>query len=218
MLSGRTGALPASTVCRRAGRGSRLPVLAFFGGVNLFGGAKMSSKSASIATKKQELLDYIAPLQRGVAASPEQAARVEEMAAALERLNPTPSPLASPLLNGRWRLEYTTSQSILGTNKPAFLRPSGPIYQFIDGPGLRAKNQETAPFYNSVTAELSPMSKSKVAVQFKQFKIFNLLPVTAPPSARGELEVTFLDDSLRVSRGDKGNLFILVQSDSSATF
>jgi hypothetical protein len=60
---------------------------------------------------------------------------VEALASQLERLNPTPKPLASPLLNGRWRLEYTTSDSILGTRKPALLRPSGPIYQFL---GARA--------------------------------------------------------------------------------
>lgn len=157
-------------------------------------------------------------------------------------------------LNGKWELRYTTSASILGTSKPALLRPSGPIYQFLgerviwsvddvcelvrvgsrsmrrpclkccvqtghtdvvstnyvprtrrsrrqgtsaslqapsfpphpvllanrcslltaistqshaDGPGLRAKNQESAPFFNSVTAELSPLSNSKVKVQFK---------------------------------------------------
>jgi len=37
------------------------------------------------------------------------------------------------------------------------------------------------------------------------------LRVPAPASARGVLETTFLDDSLRVSRGDKGNLFVLVR-------
>jgi hypothetical protein len=41
------------------------------------------------------------------------------------------------------------------------------------------------------------------------FKIFGLIPVNAPPSARGELAVTYLDEDLRVSRGDKGNLFVL---------
>lgn len=37
--------------------------------------------------------------------------------------------LASPLINGRWELLYTTSESILGKSKPANLQPSGPIYQ-----------------------------------------------------------------------------------------
>jgi len=32
---------------------------------------------------------------------------------------------------GKWELIYTTSGSILGTGRPPFLRPIGPIYQFI---------------------------------------------------------------------------------------
>jgi hypothetical protein len=36
-----------------------------------------------------------------------------------------------------------------------------------------------------VFAELRPMSVNKVAVQFKTFKIFGLIPITAPESAKG---------------------------------
>jgi hypothetical protein len=60
-----------------------------------------------------------------------------------------------------------------------------------------------------VSAELIPETQSKVKVQFKQFKLLGLIPVTAPASAAGELDVTYLDDELRVSRGNKGNLFVL---------
>ena len=56
---------------------------------------------------------------------------------------------------------------------------------------------------------MTPLSKRKVAVQFQTFYIFSLLPIKAPPTARGELEITYLDDDLRISRGDKGNLFVL---------
>lgn len=48
------------------------------------------------------------------------------------------------------------------------------------------------------------MSKSQVAVQFKQFKLLGLVPIQAPPSARGTLNITYLDEDLRISRGDKG--------------
>lgn len=47
-----------------------------------------------------QLLDAIKPLKRGLAASEEDKARVEAMAAALERRNPTKKPLASDLVNG----------------------------------------------------------------------------------------------------------------------
>ena len=60
-----------------------------------------------------------------------------------------------------------------------------------------------------VQAELTPETKSQVAVQFKEFKILGLLPIKAPDSARGKLDTTYLDEELRVSRGDRGNLFVL---------
>ncbi len=40
-------------------------------------------------------------------------------------------------------------------------------------------------------------------------KVLGLLPITAPDSARGKLDTTYLDEELRVSRGDRGNLFVL---------
>ena len=64
-------------------------------------------------------------------------------------------------MNGEWELLYTTSASILGANKPWFLRPSGPIYQAIDVGRLRARNRETFPFFNAVDADLTPTSGSR---------------------------------------------------------
>ena len=60
-----------------------------------------------------------------------------------------------------------------------------------------------------VAAELTPETKSRVGVQFKQFKLLGLIPITAPESAKGKLDTTYLDEELRVSRGDRGNLFVL---------
>ena len=93
---------------------------------------------------------------------------------------------------------------------------AGPIFQTIDAGRLRAKNQETWPFFSSVTAALTPTSKSAVAVQFKTFRLLGFVAVTAPEAARGALDTTYVDDELRVSRGDKGNLFVLAQSDADA--
>ena len=179
---------------------------------SLFGGGNAAEKREAL---KQELLAAIAPLDRGASATEEDKQEVARKFAALEKLNPNPSSLASPLLNGRWRLLYTTSSSILGTARPAALRPRGPIYQLLDGPNLRGKNRETFPFFNAVEAELVPETKSRVAVQFKRFFIFGLIPVTAPETARGKLDVTYLDETLRLSRGDKGNIFILTMDDPS---
>ena len=55
-----------------------------------------------------------------------------------------------------------------------------------------------------MNADLTPISKNEVAVQFTLFKVLGLLPVKAPEAAKGRLSVTFLDDELRISRGDRG--------------
>ncbi|CAN6678577.1 unnamed protein product [Malus baccata var. baccata] len=154
---------------------------------------------------KDELLDAIAPLDRGADATPEDQQTVDQIARKLEAVNPTKEPLKSDLLNGKWELIYTTSKSILQTQRPKILR-SKVNYQAINADTLRAQNMESWPTFNQVTADLTPLNARKVAVKFDYFKIAGLIPIKAPDRARGELEITYLDEELRVSRGDKGNL------------
>lgn len=163
---------------------------------------------------KQELLEAIHPLDRGAEATPEDQQIVDEIARKLEAVNPTKAPLKSDLLNGKWELIYTTSLSILQTSRPKILR-SKVNYQAINADILRAQNMESWPFFNQVTADLTPVNAKKVAVKFDFFKIGGLIPVKAPDRAVGALEITYLDEDLRVSRGDKGNLFILKMVDPS---
>ena len=78
-----------------------------------------------------QLLATIEPLQRGVVATDDQKKQVKQLIEKLEKVNPNPKSLSSPLINGKWKLLYTTSESILGSKRPALLRPNGPIYQYI---------------------------------------------------------------------------------------
>ncbi|GAB2285197.1 Probable plastid-lipid-associated protein 4, chloroplastic [Dionaea muscipula] len=182
--------------------------------VSFFPAFLTSSGNKNAKAIKQELLDAIQPLDRGADASPEDQRRIDQIARKLESVNPTRDPLKSELLNGKWELIYTTSQSILQTQRPKFVR-SRTNYQAINVDTLRAQNMESWPFFNQVTADLTPLNSRKVAVKFDVFKIGGLIPVKAPGRARGELEITYLDEDLRVSRGDKGNLFILKMVDPS---
>ena len=158
-------------------------------------------------------------LERGVSASEAQRDAVDAAAKALEARNPNRACLRSPaaraLLSGEWELLYTTSASILGATRPWPFRPLGPIFQTIDVDRLRARNRETFPFFNAVDADLTPSSASAVDVQFVTFYVFGFIEVTAPASARGALDVTYLDEELRVSRGDRGNLFVLRMADDA---
>jgi len=187
-------------------------------------------------TLKMELLELCDKTRRGVD-SPEDSEdrkRITEIIEELEPLNPTPQAqtLSSGDIDGVWDLRWTTSASILGRQRPRGFRVdlNRPITQEINAKELKAKNVEPITTFrwvlggikytNSVEAELTPMTESKVAVQFKKFNIAGgLVSFTAPDRARGELDTTYLDtpatayqgQQIRISRGDRGNLFVLTK-------
>lgn len=179
---------------------------------------KKKESAANVEDMKADLLRKIETVERGANASEEDKEEIDALAQRVENTQKRKNALETEYINGKWELMYTTSASILGLTKPKLLRPSGPIYQTIDAKNLRAFNSESAPFYNQVSAELTPTSKSSVDVQFKKFGLFNgLIKINAPESAKGKLDTTFVDEDLRISRGDKGNLFVLLMRDRSAT-
>ncbi|KQK13564.1 probable plastid-lipid-associated protein 4, chloroplastic [Brachypodium distachyon] len=216
-LAGGNGGLSLAVPASRRGVGWRAPVSSFSFLPSFLTGNNKKKKEEEDAKKaetlKEELLAAIAPLDRGAEATPEDKDRVDQIAQQLEEVNPAKEPLKSDLLNGKWELLYTTSTSILQPQRPKFLRPFGTIYQAINADTLRAQNMETWPYFNQVTANLVPLNSRRVAVKFDYFKIFSLIPIKAPGRGKGELEITYLDEELRVSRGDKGNLFVLKMVD-----
>ena len=78
-----------------------------------------------------QLLEAIAQVDRGSSATDEDKAEIEDLIQILEKTNPNKKSLQADEINGKWKLLYTTSESILGTQRPPFLRPLGPIHQFI---------------------------------------------------------------------------------------
>lgn len=165
---------------------------------------------------KLELLDLAAETERGLIATPEQQDQIRKKFEWLERLNPTVKPLKSDKINGVWDLRYTTSGSILG--KGDGLPRIGPIKQMIDTTNLAAYNSEVVNLFGinvprKVTAQLMPRNDKLTNVQFKRFSI-GPVGFDAPERFTGSLDVTYLDDEFRLTRGDKGNIFILTKLES----
>lgn len=184
------------------------------------------AKKSGVQGLKSKILELANQTNRGLNESEEQAAEMLELFESLEKLNPTKKVLQSPLTSGRWLLRYTTSDSILGRGGSPRI---GEIVQVLDTAGLRASNAEVVkygPFSvaRKVKAELNPISGSEVAVQFKKFEFGTprdgtppFLTVPAPESFKGRLDVTYVDKDLRLSRGDKGNIFVLVKGSDDTT-
>ena len=161
---------------------------------------------------KADLLQLSKETKRGIEATPAQKEQILDLFQKLERLNPTRKPLQSPLINADWSLEYSTSDSIIG--KGDFPR-IGPIVQTIDTTSLRAENSEVVSYYGipvprKVTAELAPQNDQLTNVQFKRFSV-GPIGFQAPAQFKGFLDITYLDDDLRLTRGDKGNIFVLTR-------
>lgn len=96
--------------------------------------------------------------------------------------------------------------------------PYLPSLQTIDAINKRAKNEECIkplPFLpvikNSVDASIIPETKSKVKVRFETF---NLGPISfQAKNAENFLDTTYLDKDLRISRGGRGNIFVLCREE-----
>lgn len=192
-------------------------------------------------SKKAQLLEAIAGKNRGLLASEIDNVRVLSAIQELEDCNPTPKPIAAKeLLEGDWRLLYTTSKGILGLDRfPLF--KLGQIYQCIRTAEARVYNIAEVvgmPFLEgvvSVAAQFEPTSESRVNVMFERSiiglqRFFNykspdsfikqieggkkFLPLDfsiASRDQKGWLDITYLDNDMRIGRGNEGNVFVLTR-------
>jgi PAP_fibrillin len=189
---------------------------------------------------KASLIDRLATTDRGLQVSQVQQEEIDGAIAQLEAQNPTPKPLESSDLMGDWRLIYTTSRGILGLDRIP-LTELGEVYQCLRGDRLynvaETKGALGILGVVAVGATYEAISTVRVQVQFRR-SILGLqaamgyrsvadfvdrleqgsrfLAVDLPIPVRerrglGWLETTYLDDQLRVGRGNEGSVFVLVK-------
>ena len=162
---------------------------------------------------KAEILNLSSETKKGISSTPQQDEKILNLFEQLEKKNPTKKPLKSDLVNGVWSLEYTTSASISGKNSK--FDKVGPILQTIDTKNLYAENAEVVNYFGikvpqKVTAQLNPQNDQFTNVQFKRFSL-GPISFDAPEKFKGSLDITYLDNELRLTRGDKGNIFVLTR-------
>lgn len=190
---------------------------------------------------KSTLIEAIAGKNRGLLATESEKQAILIAIASLEERNPTPRPVeAAELLEGDWRLLYTTSSGLLNIDRFPLLK-LGQIYQSI-----RVK---TSSVYNiaeiyglpyleglvSVAAQFEPLSERRVQVKFQRsiLGLQRLISYQSPASfiaqieqsqkftaldfaldsreQQGWLDITYLDRDLRIGRGNEGSVFVLTK-------
>ena len=161
---------------------------------------------------------------------------IEQLTTELEEVNPNPQPLlyATSLLNGNWLLQYSTAREIRSLSSLPLGLKIGKVYQEID---VANKSFFNLAFVKhplglvsgsvKVTATFEPApdeTNKRINVNFdKRYlsieKIFGIQTPKLNPIKEAEannpqgriptLDVTYLDETLRIGRGGDGSLFIL---------
>ncbi|MCX7594298.1 MAG: PAP/fibrillin family protein [Fischerella sp.] len=191
---------------------------------------------------KATLLEAIAGKNRGLLASELDKQAILVAIAHLEDLNPTPRPVeAGDLLDGNWRLLYTTSKALLNLDRFP-LTKLGEIYQCIRVNTNSVYN--IAEIYGlplleslvSVAAKFEPVSSRRIQVKFERsiVGLQRLISYSCPDSfiqrieagqkfaaldfplnsneQQGWLDITYLDRELRIGRGNEGSVFVLTKA------
>ncbi|XP_057492342.1 fibrillin-5, chloroplastic-like isoform X2 [Actinidia eriantha] len=196
-----------------------------------FGSIRVADRSSDLVGSEEQgkapthikthLFQALQGINRGIFGVPfAKKSEIEGLVKLLESNNPTPQPtLFLDKVAGCWRLVYSTI-TILGSRRTKLgLRDFislGDFFQTIDVAELK------------IEASFQIASKSRVDIQYNSssitpnqlMNIFRknydiLLGIFNP---EGWLEITYVDDTTRIGRDDKGNIFILERCEENHTY
>lgn len=181
---------------------------------------------------KEDLRSAVAPFDRGIfGCQKAERAQIAELVQELEAFNPLPAPTESlEQVAGDWRLIYTTLQ-ILGNKRTKLgLRTFVNLGDFVQRIDLESKQAVNNVAFNvvglgslegmlSIKASFEVVSPTRVDIKYQESTLvpdklqtlFNknvdlLLAIFNP---EGWLELTYVDEEMRIGHDDKGNVFVL---------
>ncbi|NEP80303.1 MAG: fimbrial protein [Okeania sp. SIO3B3] len=166
-------------------------------------------------------------------------AEIEQLTIDLENLNPHPQPLrnATNLLDGNWQLQYSTAREIRSLDSLPLGLQVGKVYQVIDVANKVFFNQAevqhplklisgnvkvTASFEPAI--DTSGLADKRINVYFDKRYLaiekivgintpklnpFKVVAANNPQGRVATLDITYLDETLRIGRGGDESLFIL---------
>ncbi|KAF7840069.1 putative plastid-lipid-associated protein 7, chloroplastic isoform X1 [Senna tora] len=185
----------------------------------------------TLSHNKTQLYQALQGINRGIFGIPSaKKSEIETLVNQLESQNPTPNPtLNLDKMGGWWRLVYSTI-SILGSKRTKLgLRDFislDEFFQIIDVDKSKAVNviKFSAKGFSLLNGQLSIeasfriASPTRVVINFEDstitpdqlMNVFQknydvLLGIFNP---EGWLDITYVDDSMRIGRDDKGNIFL----------
>ncbi|OWM76394.1 hypothetical protein CDL15_Pgr028264 [Punica granatum] len=185
---------------------------------------------------KSRLYQAVDGINRGIfGVTSAKRSEIEGLVKLLESQNPTPDPTASlDKVAGCWKLLYSTI-TILGSKRTKLgLRDFislGDFFQIIDVAKGKAANviKFNVRGLNMLNGQLTIEASFKIASNSRVDINYDSSTITPDQlmnlfrknydillgifNPKGWLEITYVDESLRIGRDDKGNIFILERSE-----
>ena len=161
---------------------------------------------------------------------------IEQLVKDLEEVNPNLQPLlyATSLLNGKWLLQYSTAREIRSLASLPLGLKVGKVYQEIDVAnksflnlafvrhplGLISGNVKVTATFEpaeedtnkriNVNFDKRYLSIEKLfGIQTPKLNPFKVVQAGNPKGRIPSLDITYLDETLRIGRGGDGSLFVL---------
>ena len=184
-------------------------------------------------TRKRNLLQMVGNTSRGKRTTNEKKRDILNAMMDMERMNPTDKPARNPMLSGQWSLLYYAAadeqtEAKAGEVEGPFLSFFKPLLgrlfrtksnsQNIDVENGRVENiAEFATAFGvegvlNIQGTVQIVSDTRAEVVFDRFVLkLGKLSVTVPlswVSPSGYVDTTYLDDTIRIGRGDKGSIFL----------
>jgi hypothetical protein len=155
--------------------------------------------------------------------------------------NPNPLLHAISLLEGAWQLQYSTAREIRSLASLPLGLKVGKVYQVINvanklffnlakvkhSLGLLSGYVKVTASFEPATVDSSSVPDKRINVYFDkrylsiekiigistpQLNPFKVVPANNPTGRIATLDITYLDETLRIGRGGDGSLFILTKS------
>ncbi|BCL38522.1 PAP/fibrillin family protein [Nostoc sp. MS1] len=156
--------------------------------------------------------------------------------------NPSPLLYATSLLEGAWQLQYSTAREIRSLDSLPLGLKIGKVFQVIDvgnklffnlayvqhSLGLASGFVKVTARFEPAIEDSSPVPNKRINVYFEKRYLsiekivgidtprlnpFKVVPANNPQGRVAILDITYLDETLRIGRGGDESLFILSKSD-----